>query len=212
MKRNRRILLGALLITGLLAMGAGINESVRVDSGEVHDGDLSTVNGGIKIGDNATINGDAESVNGGVDVGENCRVEGLGSVNGGVSVGAGTAVAKKVEAVNGRIVLERGVTASGVATINGRIKMTGAEIAGDVSTINGDISLRESSTIGGDIVVKARGKGSNDRDRPLQIELEDGSVVEGNILVEDETIPVEVHLGGGSRVMGRIENAEVIEN
>jgi len=75
-----------------------------------------------------------------------------------------------------------------------------------------NISLRASSIIGGDIIIQDCGDDSDDRDRPLTIELEDGSVVEGNILVEDETTPVEVHLSGGSRVMGRIENAEVIEN
>ena len=212
MEQRSWILLGTLLLAASLAMGSGINESVRVAPGEVHDGDLSTLNGGISVGDGATVNGECQSVNGGIDIGEDCRVESLSSVNGGVSVGAGSVVEKEIQAINGRITLEPGASAGAVETINGQIKMTGAEIDGDVKTINGNIALREGSKIGGDIIIEDRGDGSDDRDRPLKIELEGGSVVEGNVLVEDETTPVEVHLSDGSRVLGRIENAEVIEH
>ena len=212
MEQRRWISLGLLLIATSLTFGSGINESVRVAPGEVYDGDLSTLNGGITVGDGATIHGECQSVNGGIEVGEDCRVESLSSVNGGVSVGAGTIVEKGIQAINGRITLGRGASASAVKTINGQIEMTGAEIDGNVRTINGNIALREGSRVGGDIVVEDRGNGSDKRDRPLTIELEGGSVVEGNVIVEDKATPVEVHLRDGSRVLGRIENAEVIEN
>ena len=43
------------------------------------------------------------------------------------------------------------------------------------------------------------------------IELEGGSVVRGNVLVEDPDLRVKLYLRDGSQVLGRIENAELIE-
>ncbi len=98
-----------------------------------------------------------------------------------------------------------------MTTINGKIELNGAEVAKDVKTINGDIALRDGSTIGGDIVIEERGESSSRRSRPLRIELEGGSVVKGNVLVEDPDMEVEIYLRDGSRVLGRVENAQVIE-
>ena len=59
MKRRLIILSILLLAAALPAAALGINSSIRVESGEVVDDDLSTVNGSIRIGDGATIRGEA---------------------------------------------------------------------------------------------------------------------------------------------------------
>jgi hypothetical protein len=210
-EQKRGILVGSILLTVLLAAGAGINSSIRVADGEFREGKLTTLNGQITIGDGATVKGECESVNGAITVGMNSRVASLSAVNGRVKVGEDTIVAGNVQAVNGPVFLASGARATGVATVNGRIKLTGAEVDRDVMTVNGDIALLDGSTVGGDVVIEEPDSGSSRRERPLRIELEDGSIVEGDVIVEDPEMPAELYLRGGSRVMGRIENAKVIE-
>ena len=53
-------------------------------------------------------------------------------------------------------------------------------------------------------------KGNSDRHRRLTIELSGESVVEGDIIVEDRDIEVQVYLLDDSKVLGRVKNAEVI--
>ena len=45
--------------------------------------------------------------------------------------------------------------------------------------------------------------------KPLIIKLTDGSVVEGDIINEDDRFDVHVVLADGSKVLGEIKNAEV---
>jgi len=211
MRQKRLILLGSVLVTVVLSGGAGINSSIHVADGEVREGTLSALNGRISIGDDATV-GDCRSVNGSITVGRDSRVESLNSVNGGVSIGEGAIVENGVAAVNGKISLSRGARAEALTTVNGPIRLTGAEVGRDVKTINGNIELHEGSTVHGDIVVEEPDGNSRRQGRPLRIELEDGSVVEGNVIVEDPDMDVELYLRDGSRVIGRVENATVIED
>ena len=150
-------------------------------------------------------------MNGSIQLGEDSSVEGLSSVNGSVKVGEGAVVDEEVESVNGSVSLDRGARAESVTTVNGRIKLRGADVERNLMTINGDIALTESARVGGDIVIEDRGNGSSRRERPLRIELEGGSTVEGNVLVEDKRIEVELYLRDGSRVLGRVEGAKLIE-
>jgi hypothetical protein len=146
----------------------------------------------------------ALALGGGAGINQSIRVDdgefrdgSLSTVNGGITIGDGATVEGRCESVN--------------ATVNGPIKLTGAEVDANVTTINGDITLRVGSTVGGDIVIEeARGNNSR-RERPLEIELEGGSIVEGNVIVEDPDYPVRLYLRDGSRVMGKIEGAEVIK-
>ncbi len=210
MRQKRSILLGSVLVTVVLAGGAGINSSIHVGDGEVREGTLSALNGQISIGDDATV-GHCRSVNGSITVGKGSRVESLDSVNGSVNIGEDAVVEHGVTAVNGKILLGQGARADAVTTINGPIRLTGAEVDRDVKTINGNIALREGSIVHGDIVVEEPDGGSRRQGRPLRIELDGGSVVEGNVIVEDPDMEVEVYLRDGSRVAGRVENATVIE-
>ncbi|NIS38383.1 hypothetical protein GWN26_11320 [Candidatus Saccharibacteria bacterium] len=76
--------------------------------------------------------------------------------------------------------------------------------------MNGDIELKNQSTVRGDIVIEGEHRGA-DRDDEISIRLDDRSTVEGDIVVEDERLRVVVYLRGGSKVLGKIKNAEVVE-
>ena len=199
-----------ILAVALPAAATGINSSIHVGSGEVMDHDLSTLNGQIHIDDGATVRGEAETVNGSVEVGRNVQVESVSTVNGDVEIGEGTVVDGEVETVNGSISMESGSRARSVGTVNGSLRLNGADVEADVSTYNGDVTLRDGTNVGGDIRISEANSGSSRRDRPLRIYVEDGSTVQGSVIVEDEDLEVEVYLRGGT-VAGQIHGARVVE-
>ena len=89
------------------------------------------------------------------------------------------------------------------------VELVNTSVARDIRTVNGRVRLADRSVVAGDlVVVKKRG---NKRRRPLEIELEGGSVIEGDLIVEDPTIEVRVLVSGGSEIRGRVENAEVVK-
>lgn len=211
MKTKIRVLLMALPFTVALAAAHGVNESVHVGRGEDRDRSISSVNGGVTVEDGATIRGSISSVNGGVKLGSNIRAESVSSVNGGVRIGDDVAIRGDVSSVNGSVEMGMASRASEVSTVNGKIALDGSEISGDLTTVNGDIRLDRGASVR-DIIIKET-RGRNDRrDRPQKIELEDGSEVRGDIIVEDPDVWVEVHIRGGSRVLGRVEGAKVIRD
>lgn len=164
-----------VLLTVLLslpAFGATINKSVKIAAGSESSG-ASSVNGSITVGENAvvtggvkTVNGtirvdrgakieNASTVNGGVKVASNVEADNLSTVNGSVKVGKSGTIAGEIEAVNGRIVVEKGTTiADNVGNVNGQIDLSGAEVGGDVSTVSGDIDVVDGSVVKGDIIVE----------------------------------------------------------
>jgi DUF4097 and DUF4098 domain-containing protein YvlB len=220
MRQRRWVLAGALSVLALAGAGVAwaghyhndVNSSVRVGDGETRDGDLTTVNGRITVGDNVVVRGRCTSVNGGITLGMNGRMQAVTAVNGGVRIGAGTEVSEEVSSVNGSVTLDDGSRAGEAGTVNGEIRLTNARIAGDVHTVNGDIGLLRGSVIEGSIVIKESHGRNNSRREPLRIDLEDGSEVRGDIIVEDPDLEVEVHVAGGSRIGGRVQNAKVIRD
>ncbi|NIS28902.1 MAG: hypothetical protein GWO04_02590, partial [Actinobacteria bacterium] len=64
-------------------------------------------------------------------------------------------------------------------------------MTGNVRTLNGDVSLDRSARVGGDVIIADRGN-SSPRKRPLRIELEGGSVIEGSVVNEDPSTDVEL--------------------
>ncbi|NIR48755.1 hypothetical protein GWO43_09990 [candidate division KSB1 bacterium] len=211
---KRRIYVAGLVSSVLLMLTScnlSINKTVRVRDGETRNSGINTVNGGIIIGDNCEVRGDCHSVNGKIDVGRNSKVEELQTVNGGIRIDEGSMVYGSLESVNGSVTCDAGVTVEDeINTINGKIRLYNTRVEENITTINGDISLKEKSVVVGDIIIKDSKGTSGDR-RRLRITLEGESVVEGDIMVKEADIDVEVILSGDSKVMGRIENAEVIE-
>lgn len=84
------------------------------------------------------------------------------------------------------------------------------EVGEDVTTVNGDITLEDGTQVAGSIIVKKR-RGWWSKHRELDIRLEGGSVVKGDILVKDDDMTVTVYLEGGSEVLGEIRNAKVVK-
>ena len=182
-----------------------INGSIKVGSGAIVTGDVSTVNGTIRVEDNAQVE-DVETVNGSVRISDGVRSEDLGSVNGSVNVGSDVTVDGQISVVNGKISLDSGTTVSGdIGNVNGEIKLRGAEVAGNLETVNGDVHLADQSMLKGDLTVeKPSGWGSSHNKRKPKIVIGPGSTVGGTIILEQEVelfISTTAEVGGVSGVM-----------
>jgi DUF4097 and DUF4098 domain-containing protein YvlB len=205
------VLILPVLLVNLVACNLEINKTIRIEDGSVENSSLNSVNGGIIIGKNCEINGDARAVNGQIEVGENSRVRDLQSVNGSITIARSVTVDGDVSAVNGSISCEPGVTVTDdINTINGGIELFQTYVHRDVSTRNGNITVRDSSRIGGDIII-AESDGQSKKHRHIDITIADNSVVEGGVIVKDEHVKVRVYLSSGGAISGKIVNAEVIE-
>ena len=161
-----------VLMMSVPAFGASINKSVKIAAGEESGGatsvngsitvgadatvtgNLKTVNGSIRIDDGASIE-EAATVNGGVRLAARVRAESLTTVNGSINVGENGDISDEVGAVNGRISLGKGTrVADDVGNVNGQIGLAGAEVGGNVTTVNGDIELSDGAVVKGDVVVE----------------------------------------------------------
>ena len=115
-----------------------------------------------------------------------------------------------IESVNGSIRCRAGVNVDGrITAINGRIELERTTVERDIHTTNGDITLEDNTKVKGDIVVEGK-KGSGRDYNHLDIKISGNSVVEGKIIVKDRRRNVRVYLSNGGRVLGEVENAEVI--
>lgn len=135
---------------------------------------------------------DHSSVFGGLNILENQIVEDVSSINGNINIKSG-AKADDVETVNGNIELEKNIQVGELSTVNGDIQAkANLQVENDVSTVNGNISLASNSTVkddvstvNGDIELTSTTVGGDIETRNGSITLENGSVVEGNILFEE---------------------------
>ena len=211
---NRALSVGIVAVTVLLAAcGTSINSDIRIADGEKRTGDLTTVNGRILLGADSEVEGKCRTVNGGIRVEDGARVGSLATVNGSIRGGERVVVAGDVESVNGSISLASDSRVAGeVSSINGGIDLEQTTVVGDLRTVHGNVDLRSGVTVKGDVVFEKKIGSSWSQSRPLRIEIADGSIVEGDLIVEDRDLKVEVVLRGGGRVLGRIENASVIED
>ena len=201
-----------LCLTVLVICGCRIkvNGDIRIREGKQASGSLMTINGNIRVGPGGRVTGSCRSVNGRIYVMENAIVRSLQSVNGDIDLESNVDVQGDVESVNGGINARNGVMVNGdINTVNGSIRVNGTEVRRDVTSYNGDIQLSERSVVHGDIIIRDS-KGESNRTRPLRIRIDGMSVVEGNVIVKNEDLRVELILAGESQVRGRIRDAEVI--
>lgn len=164
-----------VMLMAVPALGASINKSIKVEAGSESSG-ASSVNGSITVGENAvltggvkTVNGSiridqgatirsASTVNGAVRIADNVQAKNLSTVNGSVKVGQSVIVDGEIEAVNGGISVEKGSTvAESISNVNGKIDLSGAEVGGDISTVTGDINVVDGSVVTGGIIVEKPG-------------------------------------------------------
>ena len=142
-------------------------------------------------------------------MGNDSEVGALHTVNGSIRIGSNTTVNGDLGTINGKIRCNSGSQIDGtLSTINGAITLTETAVTGNLETINGNITLERRSRVQGDIVIRSRSSGSK-RKKPLIIKLSDNSVVEGNIINNDDRLDVQVILADDSKVLGEIKNAEV---
>jgi len=205
--------LGVLLVGELMLGGCdlSINSSIEVADGESRSGALATVNGDILIGKDCKIEGSSTTVNGSVKIGDRSNVWDLNTVNGSIRIGEGVSVEGDVESVNGSVELGADSEVSGkVGTVNGAIKLDHTIIQRDVRTVNGNIKLRDNSVVKGDVVIEGEMKVSK-RQRPIEIEVAGGSIIEGSVLVKRD-VDVRLILREGGKVLGQVDGAEVVDN
>ncbi|MHC4426208.1 MAG: DUF4097 family beta strand repeat-containing protein [Planctomycetota bacterium] len=185
-------------------------KSIRVGDGATRNGPLATVNGRITIGNECTVTGESRTVNGRITAGDNSEVGELRTVNGSIRIGSNTSVNGDVSTINGRISCKSGSQVDGtLSTINGAITLTETAVTGSLITFNGNITLARGSNVQGDIVLRSRSDGTHRPKKPLVIKLSDSSVVEGDIINNDDRFEVQVIIDGDSKVLGEIKNAEV---
>ncbi len=136
--------------------------------------DISRINGTInveseeRVGDVSTVNGSASlargssasevtTVNGGIDISDQVSINHAETVNGGIRVGEGVTVSGSLESVNGGIRTNSGtVVENQIETVNGRIRLSSTQVGNNIETSNGDIDIRDGSVVEGDIVVHGR--------------------------------------------------------
>ena len=210
MKSKSYLVLLILINLALMAIACdgnvAVNKTLRIGDGEKHDGGLSTVNGDIYVGKNSIINGECNSVNGRIKIGDHSKIDGIGSVNGSISIGKDVVIDGEIG-----VYLEKGSRVKdNIETVNGKIELDGAVCERDISTINGGIELTNAAVVKGNIFIEGS-HGKSDKHHRINVRLESGSVVEGDIIAEDEKTRVTVYLSGDSKVLGRIENAEIVK-
>ena len=76
--------------------------------------------------------------------------------------------------------------------------------------MNGDIELLNNSVVKGDVVIEGKSDDEK-RQRPIEIVVAGGSVIEGDVVVKRE-VDVRLVLRDGGKVLGQVDGAEVIEN
>ncbi len=198
--------LSVLTLLGLLTASC----VMRVGNGETHNGSLTAVNAGINIGNGSTVTGGSRTVNGSITVGDNSEVGELGTINGSIRIGSNTSVNGGASTINGRIRCKSGARIDGaLSTINGAITLTETAVTGNLITINGNITLERRSRVHGDIVLRSRWNDDSPPKKPLIVNLSGSSVVEGDIINEDDRCQVHVIIADDSKVLGEIKNAEV---
>lgn len=132
-----------------------VNGGIRI-SADDQVGDLSSVNGGIDLARGASAY-KIDTVNGGIELDEQVVIVNAKTVNGGIRVSNDVTVNGSLTTVNGGIRTASGtVVENRVRTVNGKIQLRNTSVGENVQTSNGDITLRDGSTVEGDIIVKGR--------------------------------------------------------
>ncbi|MCF2949974.1 hypothetical protein L0668_17785 [Paraglaciecola aquimarina] len=125
-----------------------------------HVKNLSSVNGGIDLANGVTAK-NVETVNGGIDIGRNVTIKSASTVNGGIDAKSNLNVEKDLSTVNGGIRLsENSSVGKDVSTVNGEITLIGTTVGAQVKTVNGDIKILNNSVVEGDIVYENNNKDS----------------------------------------------------
>ena len=192
----------------LCGCNAAVNRSIALGDGKTVRFSHHAVNGCITIGSDCDVRATCESVNGVITVGPDSRVRTLQAVNGQIDLRERVIVQGNVDSVNGSIRCSPGVKVErGVSSFNGKVELAGTTVARDIKTHDSDVALLRGSIVEGSIIVR-RHRDSDSR-RRVEIRVTDGSLVKGDVVVQDPDAEVAVYLSNDGRVQGRIEGATV---
>lgn len=119
-------------------------------------GDVSSINGNVIVERNARAK-EVSTINGSVEIASGAHVESAESINGSVRLDGDVVVDRSVHTVNGGIRTRAGTDIGGeVKTVNGEIELRATRVRDDVITSNGDIEVVDGSEIEGDIIVRGK--------------------------------------------------------
>lgn len=154
-------LLGSYLYTNSAEAADGALSNVSKVNSSIHVdansqmGNVTTVNGSIDIGVGASAN-KVKAVNGSIEINDDATINSAETVNGRIRVNQRVNVQSYLTTVNGRIVLAGESRVNDkVTSVNGRIQLINASIGANIETRNGDITLQDGSVVEGDIIVKS---------------------------------------------------------
>ncbi|MFQ5602184.1 MAG: hypothetical protein ACE5HS_02835 [bacterium] len=210
MKKLAAIVGFHFLVLVIVSCNVSVNKTVYVEDGTTKRGDINAVNGAIIVGEDCKVKGDCRTVNGRIEVGKRSRVEDVQSVNGRIELSEEVYSDGDIESVNGDISCAKDVEIEGyVRSVNGNIELYHTLVNRNVTTVNGNIVLDDESRLKGNVIIEGKRK-NRSKQRVIKIKILNDSVVEGDIIVEDENVEVLVFLENGGNVLGKIENAEVV--
>ncbi|HPG39344.1 MAG TPA: hypothetical protein PLP19_01240 [bacterium] len=200
------------LVTVASAMDISINKSTTIRDGKKKNGGMTTINGNLNIGDDCRVTGACRTVNGNIDIGDNTTVKKLQTVNGGVTIGRNSRILTHIETVNGFVTCNPGVEILGsIKTVNAMIELDSVRVKRNITTYTGNIYLQNGSIVERDLVVKHSHNKNNSYDNwILKLTLSGGSIIEGDVIVRAKDIKVMVTLREGSKIMGKVKNAQVV--
>ena len=201
------LILAVILLTGPSCSSVSVNESIYIEDDSEISNNLTSVNGNIIIGENCRIAGNCRSVNGRIEVGDNSEIRTLQSVNGRIDIGQSVEGRDDISAINGSIEVGTDCRIEGeISTVNGNITMTGSIAERNIETVNGNILLQDRSELMGNIIIS---KG-DEQTRTVKIELLNGSIIHGNIKVDNPEREVVIYKSEDSQIKGEISNARLM--
>jgi DUF4097 and DUF4098 domain-containing protein YvlB len=227
----RALITTVSVLIGISSLAYGqssVSKDIHIAKDKKSSRNVSTVSGDIFVGNGAFLKGEISAVSGDISIGSKATVQNIEVVSGDVSIGKG-ATTKNLEVVSGDIHLyERSKvdgsieTVSGdvncdsgsdireyITTVSGDVELDDSRLRGYLRTVSGDISLFNGSIVEGDIIIDRKPDLVIYHDNKLKIMIDMNSIVKGSILVKEPNSNVIVYLANGGEVKGEIVNAEV---
>lgn len=191
---------------------SSVNGSITVGADCVISGKVKNVNGSIYIGSGSSVDETVRNVNGSIKIDNKCNVKDVKSVNGTIRIGENVNVKGKIRSVNGSIRVKSGsLITEGISTVNGSVKISGTKLEDGITTVNGSLTISDGSSVNGDILIKESKRNflgifKSSRHPKLEIRVRGNSIINGNIINEDEDFDVILILEKGSKVTGKKVN------
>lgn len=208
MKKQKRIALILLLLS--FAMAFSQEQEVVVAAGQVHSGNINTIDADITVLPGARVTGRVRSTNGDIYVEENARVQKIINTNGDIFLDSGVRVDQKVQNTYGDIrVKDTGTLYGNVLNEYGDIRINGSYLNQHVKNRHGEIILTGNTHVRRNVVILNR-HGNTESVNPIRIYLGDGVVIDGNVTAQRDADMVELEMYN-SDVNGNIAHVEVID-